>query len=531
MPTPALLLADAARAPMVRGFVRLAELLALTLGPLQGGIVAQRDVGASLDILTDSATIARRFLGLPDRAESAGAMMLRTMVWRLHERTGDGCATAAVMARAIVGECERYLAAGIGAAALRQGIEAGAAAAIAALGALARPVGGEGDLRAVAAASVGDGHLAALLAELFDLLGPDAHLEVEEYVAPYLEREYHAGGRWQARLASPYLIGDQARQRAILNDCAVALYAGPLASTDDVRPLLELALKQERPRLLVAAHSIGGAALGTLVVNHQREQLRVVAVELRRTGAALADDMADLAALTGARVYDPLLDSLDTVRADGLGRASRVEADAGALVVSGASAAAQRARLAELRGRLEAVGTGDAEARREAEARIARLAGAMATLKIGAVHKLEREALRRQAESAIRSLRLAMRAGVVPGGGAALLACAEAAGAAPCQGEAVYGRAALAAALAAPMRQIVANAGRRDPAVAVAEARQAGPGWGYDVLRDELVGMEGIVDPAAVLAEALRAAASGAAMLVTTDALILKRNPQLSLEP
>lgn len=533
MANPALLLADEARAPLIRGFTRLADLLALTLGPLQGGIVAARDVGVALDILTDSATIARRFLALPNRAESAGAMMLRNLVWRLHLSTGDGCATAAVLARAIVAEAARYLAAGVGATALRQGIEAGAAAAIDALRLMARPVSGEAQLAHVAGAVTGDARMAALLAEIFDLLGPEAHVEVEEYVAPYLEREYAPGGRWQARLASPYLVSDQVGQRATLNDCLVAVCAGEIASLDEVRPLLELALRQGGPGLLLAAQAVRGEALATLVLNHQREQLRVVAVELRRTGAALDDDLADLAALTGAQVYGGHGGRLATVAAAGLGRARRVEADASALVLAGPGAQPQRDRLAQLRGRLGTLPEAEREARGELEARVARLAGATATLKVGATHRVERDALSRQAERALRSIRLALRAGVVPGGGAAYLACAEAARGPRDGGEAAYGRAAVATALEAPFRQIVANGRRRDPGAALGEARAAGPGWGCDVLDDAIVAMApaGIIDPAAVLAAALRAAASGAAMLVTTDALILKRNPQLSLEP
>lgn len=535
MPTPDLLLGADAREPMVAGFTRLADLLAITLGPLQGGIVATRDLGAPLDVLTDSATIARRFLSLPGRAESAGAMIMRNLVWRLHQSAGDGCATAAVLARALVLEGHRYMAAGVDAAALRQGIEAGAAAAIDALRLMARPVTSEETLRHVAAAVTGDEPMAAILAEIFDLLGPDAHVEVEEYVAPYLEREYLAGGRWQARLASPYLISDPVRQRAALNDCLVALYEGDLATAADVAPLLELALQQGLPRLLVAARSIKGEALATLVINHQREQARVVAVELRRTGDELADDFADLAALTGARLYRELTDRPGTIRADGLGRALRAEAEAAALVIigAGAGAASRRERLAQLRVRLDALPTTEREAAGALGARIARLAGATATLKVGAIHKVEREALRQQADRAVQALRLALRAGVAPGGGVAYLACADAVRAAPCSGDAVYGRAAVATALEAPFRQIVANAGRRDPGAALAEARHHGPGWGYDALRDEIVAVEpaGIVDPAAVLARALGAAASGAAMLITTDALILKRNPQLSMEP
>lgn len=533
MAPPAVLLADEARAPMRRGFVTLADLLAITLGPLQGGIVASRDVGAPLDVLSDSATIARRFLGLPGRAESAGAMLLRNLVWRQHQLAGDGCATAAVLASALVAEAERYLAAGVDAAVLRRGIETGAAAAVDALRRQARPARGEEILARVAAAVTGEARLAALLAEIFDLLGPEAHVEVEEYVAPYFEREYSAGGRWQARLASPYLIGDQIRQRAALNDCAVALFDGEINRLEQVRPLLELAVAAGRPRLLLAARKLSGEALSTVVLNHQREQVRAVAVELRRTGPHLEGDLEDLAALTGARVVRALTDRLELVTAEDLGRARRVEADAQTVLVGAVSGPGQRELLTALRARRDTLPAVDEERRSEFAGRIARLAGATATLKVGATHRAEREVLRAQAERGVRALRQALRAGVVPGGGVAFLACVEAARGAECSGDAAYGCATVAVALEAPFRRIVANGGRRDPGAALAEARRLGPTWGCDVLADEIVDVEraGILDSAAVLAQALAAAASGAAMLITTDALVLKRNPQLSLEP
>lgn len=532
MATPDLLLGTAARTPLVRGFNQLADLLAITLGPLQGAIVAARDLGAPFDRLTDSATLARRLVRLPDRAESAGAMILRNLVWRLHQSVGDGCATAAVLAQALVREGERYRAAGVDALALRQGIERGAAAAITALHAQTQPVPSIAALRHVAQSLTADPQLARLLAEIFDLLGSSAHIEVEEYVAPYLEREYHAGGRWQVRLASPQLISDAVQQRATLNDAVVAITPDPLTTLADVRPLLELVAQQPRPRLLLVAPAISGAALATLLLNHQREQLRCVAVELRRTGDDLRDDCADLAALTGARVLHRLSGGFSAVTLADLGQTARCDAHATALYVRGAHADRVE-RIAALHAHLATLPSSEPAQAAALQERIARLAGATVTLKIGAIHRVEREALRQEAERAIRALRLALRSGVVAGGGVAYLNCIAAVQATPCAGDAVYGRTAVATALAAPFCRIVANAGRRDPAAALAEVRAHGSGWGYDVATNTMCDMcaSGITDPTAVLAAALQSAASGAAIMLTTDALVLKRNPTLSFEP
>lgn len=534
MTAPAVLLADEARAGLRRGFDRLADLLALTLGPLQGRIVASRETGRPVELLGDAATIARRFLALPDRAESAGAMLLRNMVWRVHQTTGDGCATAAVLAQALVAEAERYRAAGVHPMALRRGIEAGVEAACAALREQARPVAGEDDLLAVATAAVGPGRLAELLAEIFDLLGPAAFVELDEYVAPYLEREYLGGGRWEGRLASPYLIGDQTRQRAVLHDGAVALFAGELSALAEVRPLLELLAEQGRQRLLLVAEKVAGEALAALVLNHQQGRLAVCAVELAGAGEHRAAAFDDLAALTGARVYRALTDRLASVGADGLGGAHRAEAGARELAVVGRPGGeGLRAHIAGLRGRLAALDPAQAEGRRELQARLARLTGATARLKLGADHKVEREALRQQAERGVGALRLALTDGVVVGGGVAFLNSAEATLAAPAEGEARYGLQAVSTALRAPHARIIANAGRRDAPALLAELGRRGPTWGYDPLRGELADLRaaGVLDPAAVAAEALRAAASVAVMLLTTDAVVLRRNPPVSFEP
>ncbi|GAB4435686.1 MAG: chaperonin GroEL [Chloroflexi bacterium OHK40] len=531
---PAVLLADEARAGLRQGFEQLAALLALTLGPTQGGVLASREVGRPVEALSSAATIARRFLSLPDPAQSAGAMLLRNMVWRVHEAVGDGCATAAVLARALVAEGTRSMAAGIHPEALRQGIEAGAGAALGVLRRLALPAAGEEVLEAVARGVVGDERLAAVLAEIFALLGEAAFVEIEDYVAPYLEREYVSGGRWQARLASPYLITDEPRQRAVHHDCALALFAGEVTELAEVRPLLELVAAQGRQRLLLVAHRVAGEALAAFVLNHRQGQLALCAAELSRVGAQREADLDDLAALCGARVYGPLSGRLATVTAAGLGSARRVEAGPGELVViCDQGGQARPGRIAELRARLRASPPPAADEGRELQARLARMAGATVRLKLGALHAIEREQLRQQAERGVRAVRLALAEGVVPGGGAAFLAGVDAALAAPVAGDAIYGARAVASALRAPAQQIIANSGRRDGPALLAEIGRRPPGWGYDALRGQVVDLAeaGVLDAAAVAHAALQAATSAAVMFLTTDAVVLKRNPQLSFEP
>ena len=535
MPDPTTLFADAARMRMNRGIDTLANLLALTLGPIQGGVLATQALNQSPEFLSDAATIARRFLALPDRAESAGAMLLRNMVWRVHQTVGDGGATAAVLMQAIVAEATKPLASGANAMLVCRGVTMATEAALAHLSAMAQPVEDEDRLQQLAQTISGNARLSLVLAELFDLLGPDAFITIEDYVAPYLEREYVEGGRWQARLASPYLTSDPHERRAAMQDGAVALFAGALREIDDILPLLELVLNSERKRLLLVAQEIGGAALATLVLNHQRKQLQVIAVELRRGEPRRLDDFADLAALTGARLFSAELgEHLRDIDAASLGLARRAEATGDELIVSGRrGAAAVRERIAELRARLDTLPPGDEDEGKELRTRLGRLAGGAATLKIGAYTAVERAALRGRAEQGVRALASALRDGALPGGGVAYLNSIPALRGLDAPGEASYGVAAVARALEAPFRRIVANARRRDPATALAEARRQGPSYGYDAAGDQVVEMwaAGILDPVGVLCTALRSAASAATMALTTEALVLKRNPRLSTEP
>jgi chaperonin GroEL len=539
MTAPAVLLNPVARERLMRGFQTLARLLAITLGPTARTILSTSYQSRTPEALGDAATIARRFVALPCPAQNMGAMLLRNLVWRQHERCGDGCATAAVLAWAMLAAAHRYVAAGVDPMALRSGIERAAAAASAALRCAARTPEGQDDLDRIALAMCGDAEISPLIAELFTLLGPDASIAVERYTATYLDREYLAGGRWKARLASPYFASQPAGElllgpaRATLHDCSVALFAGAVRSLDDVLPLLEQVAQPDRRRLLLVAHDFGDPALTTLVVNHQRGLAQVMAVELREAGLRRRQDFEDLAALTGARLLaEDHGDRLRDITSESLGRVRRAEATDRDLSVSGTrNSALVRAQVAALRARLVAVA---AETERgELRARLARMANGTAILKIGAASDAERDLLCQRAEQCIRALPLALREGVVPGAGVAFLRAAEAIAPSDVRGAEAFGCNVVRQALEAPFRQIVANMGKRDPSAALADVRRQGADCVYDGVADAIVpaAEAGILDSAGVLCEALRVAASGAVMALTTEALVLKRAPETSFEP
>ncbi|HEX9439893.1 MAG TPA: TCP-1/cpn60 chaperonin family protein [Roseiflexaceae bacterium] len=539
MAIPEVLLGLAARESLMRGFDTLARLLAITLGPAQRTILATSYQRAMPEALGEAATIARRFVAPPDSAENIGAMLLRNLVWRQHERCGDGCASAAVLAQSLLAAADRYQAAGFDLVALRRGIDRAVAVATAALRRAARAVDGEDDIERVALAMCGDPQMSPLLAELFVLLGADASIVVESYTAPYLEREYLEGGRWKARLASPYLAGQSANRmllgapRAVLHDCSVALFAGTVQSLEELRLLLEQVAQSDRRRLLLVAQNFGEPALTTLVINHQRGLAQIAAVELREAGERRRRDFEDLAALTGARLLAADRgDRLRDVASESLGRVRRAEATDRDLAIYGTRNSGHvRARVAALRTHL-AVAADEAE-QSELRARLGRMANGTAILKIGAASTPERELLGARAEQCVRALPLALRDGVVAGGGSAYLFAADALGGLEASGAERLGVEAVRRALEAPLRQIVANAGKRDPAQVLAELRRRGSDWVYDGVADAIVRVDecGMLDAADVLCEALQAAASGAVTALTTEALVLKRAPETSFAP
>lgn len=520
-----------------RGFDALAKLLALTLGPTQGVVLSSSDLKPRPEVLTDAATIARRIIKLPDPEQNVGLMLLRNLVWRMHERVGDGGALAAVLAQAILEQALRGVRAGANPVLVASGIRGAARAAVEHLAQLSQPIQDEDDLVAVARAATGEEALSWVLGEMFDLLGPRAYIQVEDYAAPYLERVYLEGGRWQAELISPYLINAPTLRRAVQQDCRVALYDGILTTQDEVRPLLELAAAQRPARLLLVAQRISGDALNLLAAMHLQTELKLVAVSLKRAGEKAQSDLADLGLLSGAQVLSPVLGRrLEMIRPDDLGWARRVEANAEELLVVGRATSGDEVRreIERLSQRLQSLPIGD-EGRSELEMRLGRLSGSAGVLKVGAITLTERDYLHQRAERGIKVLRGALEEGVLPGGGSAYLHCVSVAQAqlARAGSDEAVGVHSLARALHAPFEQILRNSGEPAPARYAQEILVRPFGYLYEVIRKEIVPARqaGVLDSACVLRAALETAVSGALMALSTDTLVIKRKPKVSYEP
>ncbi|MBI4630832.1 MAG: hypothetical protein HY740_03790, partial [Chloroflexi bacterium] len=441
MPTPAVITAPDSTAYLKQGFDTLANLIALTLGPARGNVLNTTELN-QLELVHDAATIARRITALPDRRQDVGAMLLRNLVWRVSQQVGDGGATAAVLAQAILDRAHRYVSAGANAMMIQRGVKMAVDVALDELTKRAQAVNTEDDLIAVANAVSGDDTLSLILGEMFHLLGARAHITIEEHVAPYLERTYIDGGKWEAQLTSPYFANTVANRGAVLHDCAVALFDGEILFNDDVMPLLELITKREPKHLLLFVKDITDEAFNLVVTNHQRNNMKIIVARSKRIGQEMENDFNDLALRSGAHYFSKEMRvTMKGIAEKHLGRA----------------------RIAEMEEQL-ALSDLTKEERAEIELRLARLSGTSAVLHIGATTEAERKMLQQKAEQGINALRSVVEEGVLPGGGIAYINCLPALKKIKTDQEDVaLGVKVVAHALEAPFRTILANAGMQTP--------------------------------------------------------------------
>lgn len=537
MPRPSVVLPPVSAAYLKQGFDTLADLLAITFGPTQGVIVNDSKNHKEMQLLHDAATAARRLIQLPDRREDVGAMLLRHLVWKVHEQVGDGSAMTAVLAQALLHEGTKMVAAGANAALVINGMRRGVATAVAALEEMAQPATSQEDLAAVAQAATGEPELSWVIGEMVYLLGAQAFITVENYVAPYLERVYLEGGHWGGKLVSPYLMTSQTLQRAIQPDCWVVLYDGHLKDGEAAQAMLDLAAQQEVPNLLFVAHEMSSEVVNLLVGVHQHPQnkVKVVAVALKIGGQTGQVALNDLALLTGATLLGEMQGRpLRTVTQADMGKAKRVEADKdGLYVVQGSGdKRAIREEIVALQAQLEGMEADDEE-REGVQKRLARFTGSAGILKIGALTKAERQVLHQKAEQGLKVALATLAEGVLPGGGIALVRAAEkiVVNGAVHEDERM-GLMAVKKALSAPFYRIFANAKIPGAAVALQDTLAAGETYVYDVVRERIEPAReaGIMDALKVTRRVLETAASGAEMALSVDVTILKKRPVANVD-
>lgn len=536
---PAVIFAPHATEQLNMGFEQLAKLLAATLGPSQGAVLSAKDAAGAPELLTDAATIARRMVGLPDRRQDVGAMLLRQLVWRMHERLGDGAATTAVLAHALLQHTTHLRAAGANPMIMQQGIRAAAQTAVSTLRTLAQPATDWETLAAVGHSVTGHPQLGDILGELVELLGANGHISLNDTLSPTLDRVYLNGGRWQGSLISPYLMTATAVRQASHSNVHIALYADRLHDAPALPPLLEAIAQSKTPNLLLVAYEFNDDVRNTLVGTHTSSdnKLNIAAVKLNRGGEYGRDELEDLALLTGATVLGSEKGRpLSSLHSSDLGQAGRIEAsETHLLVQQGRGSAPQlRQQIENLQHYAHSLPFGDSDRQRFQE-RIARLSGNNAILHVGAHTKAERTFLHQAAEQGVKAVQAAARGGVLPGGTTAYLHCLAAVQnlADSLSGDARFGAQAVAQALQAPFATLLHNGGVTVPALPQQEILAQPPGLLFDVVTGKLADARaaGLLDAAEVVIGALETAVSGTIMASSIDTLVLHKKPEMSYEP
>jgi chaperonin GroEL len=517
---------DDARRALWRGIDQLATAVRITLGPRGRSVVLDRAHGLMPAITRDGIAVAQE-LELPDPFENMGVQMLREVALRTGQEAGDGTSTATVLAHKIVGDGFAALMAGGNPVALRRGIAAAVTAALAVLAEQSRPLDGERDIARVAALAAGDPQLGELIAQAIRAVGPHGVITVEEGQGLGVTLEVVDGTRFSGGYASPYFVTDADSMEVALDHPLVLVVDGVLTRPPDIVPALELATAQERP-LLCVCEDIETDALAVMVVNRLRGTAPGVAVKAPGTGAARRELLEDLALVTGATLLGPATGiPPGAVRVEHLGRAVRATAtaDHSTVLRGGGRNERVRARMSELERELRSA---EAPSEREhLQARLARLAGVVAVVRVGAPTDVEREARRSQVEDALAATRAAVEEGIVPGGGVALLRAAARLESLSLKPLEAMGRDIVAAALAEPARQIAMNAGAEGDAV-ILRLRSGDRWFGFDALTGEYGALDvaGIVDPAKVARCALQNAGALGGLVLTTDALVVDDGPK-----
>jgi chaperonin GroEL len=525
----AVLSGDDARAALVRGLAAMAAAVAPTLGPT-ARTVAVAPIGGSgpPEVLDDAATIARRTIAIGDPFENMGAMLLRHVVWRVHEAVGDGGATAAVLARQLIEDAVNYVAAGGDPLALGRGIERASQTAIAALCSLARPIEFPREVAATIAGSVPDRAVALLLGEALEAVGADGVLLVRDGHSADTECEFVEGVRWDAGCASPYLLADD-RATATLDDPLLLVTDLTPAGADDLVPALDYAVEVGRP-LLIVAPSVHDAALAVIVANRERGLL---AVKAPASSGAHDRALEEVALMVGARLFSQAHgDRLRDLQPADLGAARQAWATRGmtGLIGGRGDRAAIRARLAEVRAELERAENDDARAK--LRDRIGRLAGIAAIVRVGGRTTRERDERKLRVEAAIASGRAALREGVVPGGGCGLIFAARAIERLDFAGDEAVGARLVARALEAPLRTMADNAGVENATI-VHDAYRLSPDLVYDAVRQEWVDPwgSGILDAFLVVRRVIETSVSSAVTTLSTETLVRGPAPSVAATP
>jgi len=513
---------ESARRALERGVNHLADTVKVTLGPRGRNVVIDKKFGSPL-ITNDGVTIARE-VELDDPYENMGAQLVKEVATKTNDVAGDGTTTATVLAQAMVREGLRNVAAGSSPMEMKTGIEAAVEAVSEALLAAATEIETQEEIAHVASISAQDRAIGELIAEAMSKVGKDGVITVEEAQTMGLELEFTEGLQFDKGYISPYFVTDAERMETVLEDASVLIVNGKISAIAELLPLLEKVVQSGKPLLLVA-EDVDGEALSTLVVNAIRKTFPVVAVKAPGFGDRRKAMLQDIAILTGATVVSAEVGlKLDQVGLEVLGRARRVtvDKDTTTIVEGGGEASEISDRVRQIRAEIEA---SDSDWDREKlQERLAKLAGGVGVIRVGAATEVELKERKHRLEDAISATRAAIEEGIVAGGGTALVRAAEVIDKLDLTGDEAVGAAVVRKALDEPLRWIAQNAGL-EGYVVVHKVRDLPAGQGLNAATGEYGDLiaQGIVDPVKVTRSAVRNAASIAALLLTTETIVAER--------
>ena len=513
---------EEARRALESGMNQLANTVKITLGPKGRNVVLDKKYGAPL-ITNDGVTIAKE-IELEDPFENMGAQLVREVATKTNDVAGDGTTTATLLAQAIVREGMKNVAAGANPMGIKRGIEAAVEEAVAGLKKISKPVENKQAIAQVASISAGDDKVGTLISDAMEKVGNDGVITIEESKTMKTELNVVEGMQFDRGYASAYMVTDTDKMEAVLDNPYILITEKKISNIQEILPILEAVVQQGR-KLLIIAEDVEGEALATLVVNKLRGTFTCVAVKTPGFGDRRKAMLQDIAVLTGGQVISEELGmELKETTVDQLGTARQVKVDKeNTTIVEGAGDPSEiKARISSIRAQIEE--TTSEYDKEKLQERLAKLAGGVAVIAVGAATEVEMKEFKLRIEDALNATRAAVEEGIVPGGGVALLNVIPAVKALATKAEGDYktGINIVVRALEEPVRQIAINAGVDGSVVVENVKRSKKAGYGYDAKVDEygIMTDRGIIDPTKVTRSALQNAASIAAMVLTTESLV-----------
>ncbi|MDP2926930.1 MAG: chaperonin GroEL [bacterium] len=514
---------ETARKKLKAGVDKLADAVKITLGPKGRNVVLDKGFGVPV-ITSDGVSVAKE-IELEDRTENLGAEIIKEVAEKTNEAAGDGTTTAVILAQSIITEGLKNVAAGADPMAIRRGIEKAGQKVIAELKKMAKPISNKNEISQVATISAGDPEIGNLIAQVIEEVGKDGVVTVEESQTFGLQKEVVKGLQFDRGYISPYMVTNVERMVAELEDPYILMTEKKISSLQEILPVMEKVAQSGKKDLLIIAEEVDGDALATMVVNKLRGNFNALAVKAPGFGDRRKEMLQDIAAVCGGSLISEELGlKLENIELKMLGSARKVVVTKeNTTIIEGKGKKEEiEARIAQIKNELKET-TSDFD-KEKLQERLAKLAGGVAVIKVGAATEVEQKAKQHKTEDALNATRAAIEEGIVPGGGVALLRTIAVLEGLELTGDEKTGVNILKKALEAPLRQLVENAGL-EGSVVVEEVKKRGGHFGFNAAAMEYQDLieNGIIDPTKVVRTALENAVSAASMLLTTEAVVVNQ--------